>query len=64
MRVTRSALPPTKRVTAVVGFFIERPVFASAIAIIMLLAGSICYFLLPVSQFPEITPPQVVVSAI
>jgi hydrophobe/amphiphile efflux-1 (HAE1) family protein len=48
----------------VVGFFIERPVFASAIAIIMLLAGSICYFLLPVSQFPEITPPQVVVSAI
>ncbi len=47
-----------------VGFFIERPVFASAIAIIMLLAGSICYFLLPVSQFPEITPPQVVVSAI
>jgi hydrophobe/amphiphile efflux-1 (HAE1) family protein len=51
-------------VIAVVGFFIERPVFASAIAIIMLLAGSICYFLLPVSQFPEITPPQVVVSAI
>jgi hydrophobe/amphiphile efflux-1 (HAE1) family protein len=47
-----------------VGFFIERPIFASAIAIIMLLAGSICYFLLPVSQFPEITPPQVVVSAI
>jgi hydrophobe/amphiphile efflux-1 (HAE1) family protein len=47
-----------------VEFFTERPVFASAIAIIMLLAGSICYFLLPVSQFPEITPPQVVVSAI
>ncbi len=47
-----------------VDFFTERPVFASAIAIIMLLAGSICYFLLPVSQFPEITPPQVVVSAI
>jgi hydrophobe/amphiphile efflux-1 (HAE1) family protein len=51
-------------VIAVVEFFTERPVFASAIAIIMLLAGSICYFLLPVSQFPEITPPQVVVSAI
>src|SRR5437588_11201190 len=49
---------------AMIGFFIQRPVFASAIAIIMLLAGSICYFLLPVSQFPEITPPQVVVSAI
>jgi hydrophobe/amphiphile efflux-1 (HAE1) family protein len=47
-----------------VGYFIERPIFASAIAIIMTLAGVICYFLLPVSQFPDITPPQVVVSAI
>ena len=47
-----------------VGFFIQRPIFASAIAIILVLAGSICYFLLPVSQFPDITPPQVVVSAV
>src|SRR5947207_6173439 len=46
-----------------VDFFIQRPIFASAIAVIMVLAGSICYFLLPVSQFPDITPPQVVVSA-
>ena len=46
-----------------VNYFIHRPIFASAIAIIMVLAGTICYFLLPVSQFPDITPPQVVVSA-
>jgi HAE1 family hydrophobic/amphiphilic exporter-1 len=46
-----------------VNFFINRPIFASAIAIIMVLAGTICYFLLPVSQFPDITPPQVVVTA-
>ncbi len=46
-----------------VNFFIQRPIFASAIAVIMVLAGGICYFLLPVSQFPNITPPQVVVSA-
>jgi hydrophobe/amphiphile efflux-1 (HAE1) family protein len=46
-----------------VGFFTQRPIFSSAIAVIMVLAGSICYFLLPVSQFPDITPPQVVVSA-
>ncbi|MER8439049.1 multidrug efflux RND transporter permease subunit [Mesorhizobium sp. M1312] len=46
-----------------VNFFIHRPIFASSIAIIMVLAGAICYFLLPVSQFPDITPPQVVVSA-
>src|SRR5258706_2575759 len=47
-----------------VTFFITRPVFASAIAMILVLAGSISYFLLPVSQFPDITPPQVVVSAV
>ena len=46
-----------------VSFFIQRPIFASAIAAILVLAGAICYFLLPVSQFPEITPPQIVVSA-
>jgi HAE1 family hydrophobic/amphiphilic exporter-1 len=44
-------------------FFTKRPVFASSIAVIMVLAGAISYFLLPVSQFPDITPPQVVVSA-
>ena len=46
-----------------VNFFIQRPIFASAIAVIMVLAGAICYTLLPVSQFPDISPPQVVVSA-
>jgi hydrophobe/amphiphile efflux-1 (HAE1) family protein len=47
----------------VIGFFIQRPIFASAIAVIMVLAGAICFFLLPVSQFPNITPPQVVVTS-
>src|SRR3978361_2091835 len=47
-----------------VNFFIHRPIFASAIAVIMVLAGTICYFLLPVAQFPDVTPPQVVVSAV
>jgi HAE1 family hydrophobic/amphiphilic exporter-1 len=46
-----------------VSFFTHRPIFSSSIAVIMVLAGAICYFLLPVSQFPDITPPQVVVSA-
>ena len=47
-----------------VSFFTHRPVFASAVAIIMVLAGAICYRILPVGQFPDITPPQVVVQAI
>jgi len=42
-----------------VGYFIQRPIFASAIAIIMMLAGAISYF-----SLPDIPPPQVVVSAI
>jgi len=46
-----------------VNFFIERPVFASSIAIIMVLTGIIAYFNLPVAQFPQVTPPQVVVKA-
>jgi multidrug efflux pump subunit AcrB len=46
-----------------VNFFIDRPIFSSAIAIIMVLAGLIAYEVLPVAQFPEITPPQVQVSA-
>ena len=46
-----------------VNFFIERPVFASSIAIIMVLAGLIAFFSLPIAQFPDVTPPQVNVSA-
>jgi HAE1 family hydrophobic/amphiphilic exporter-1 len=46
-----------------VNFFIHRPIFASAIAIIMVLAGAVAYQFLPVAQLPDVTPPQVVVSA-
>ena len=46
-----------------VKFFIDRPIFASVIAIVITLAGGICIFLLPVAQFPPITPPTVQVSA-
>ncbi len=46
-----------------VNFFITRPIFASVVAIVMVLAGAVGYVLLPVAQFPEIAPPQVVVTA-
>src|SRR5207302_6583608 len=49
--------------SAMVNYFIHRPVFASVIAVIMILTGLIAYSLLPVAQFPDITPPQVVVTA-
>ncbi|MFO1303527.1 MAG: multidrug efflux RND transporter permease subunit [Burkholderiales bacterium] len=44
-------------------FFIERPVFAAVVAIILCLAGAVATFVLPVSQYPTITPVQVTVSA-
>ncbi len=46
-----------------VRFFIHRPIFASVIAIITALTGAIAMFVLPISQFPNIVPPTVQVSA-
>jgi hydrophobe/amphiphile efflux-1 (HAE1) family protein len=45
-------------------FFIRRPIFATVIALIMLLAGIATMFTLPIAQFPNIVPPTVQVSAV
>src|SRR5271156_4421396 len=45
-------------------FFIDRPVFAWVIAVVIMLAGAISAFTLPVAQYPTIAPPAVVVNAI
>jgi HAE1 family hydrophobic/amphiphilic exporter-1 len=44
-------------------FFIQRPIFACVISIVIVIAGAISYGALPVAQYPEITPPTVSVSA-
>ena len=44
-------------------FFIERPIFASVISILIVIAGLISVGALPIAQFPEITPPTVEVKA-
>ena len=44
-------------------FFIDRPKFASVLAIIVLIIGSLAYFSLPVEQYPQIAPPTVQVVA-
>src|SRR5438445_13643502 len=44
-------------------FFIDRPIFASLLSIVITLAGGIAVWTLPVAQYPEITPPTVEVSA-
>ena len=43
-------------------FFIDRPRFAVVVSIIMILLGLLAIYVLPVAQYPEITPPQIVVS--
>ncbi len=45
-------------------FFINRPIFASVLSIIITLAGGISLSTLPIAQYPEITPPTVEVSAV
>ncbi|HCF4815261.1 TPA: efflux RND transporter permease subunit, partial [Pseudomonas aeruginosa] len=44
-------------------FFIDRPVFAWVLAIFIMLAGALAITGLPVSQYPNIAPPTIVVTA-
>src|SRR5918911_15806 len=43
-------------------FFIERPIFASVMSIVITLAGAVAVVNLPVAQYPQITPPSIMVS--
>src|SRR5689334_20073047 len=43
-------------------FFIDRPIFATVLSVLITLVGGIALFTLPVAQYPRITPPAVQVS--
>ena len=43
-------------------FFIDRPRFAIVLSILIVLAGGIAITVIPIAQFPDITPPQVTVT--
>lgn len=45
-------------------FFIERPIFAWVVSIVILLIGAVAAFTLPVAQYPDITPPTVQVTCV
>jgi HAE1 family hydrophobic/amphiphilic exporter-1/multidrug efflux pump len=45
-------------------FFIRRPIFASVVSIVIVLAGLAAIFNLPVAQYPDISPPQVTVTSV
>ena len=44
-------------------YFIDRPIFASVLSILIFMAGSIAMFKLPIAEYPEVSPPSIVVSA-
>ncbi len=47
-----------------VDFFIHRPVFSTVCALLIILAGAVCIPTLPISQFPNLAPPQVSVTSV
>ena len=44
-------------------FFIDQPVLSSVISILIFLGGAVAMFVSPISQYPELAPPQVTVEA-
>ncbi|WP_445941156.1 multidrug efflux RND transporter permease subunit, partial [Pseudomonas sp.] len=44
-------------------FFIQRPIFAAVLSLLILIGGAISLFQLPISEYPEVVPPTVVVRA-
>jgi multidrug efflux pump len=44
-------------------FFVDRPIFAAVLSIIIFVAGLIAIFKLPISEYPDVVPPSVVVRA-
>ena len=45
-------------------FFIDRPVFASVLSLLVLIAGGVAIFVLPIARYPEITPPTININAV
>jgi multidrug efflux pump len=45
-------------------FFIERPVFSIVLSLLIVLAGGVSIYVLPIARYPEITPPQIQINAV
>src|SRR5262249_52227548 len=52
----------TQRAAVISRFFIDRPIFATVLSVVITLTGSISLLYLPVAQYPRITPPGVSIS--
>ena len=63
-RAHRASRPAVEG-TAAMGFsklFIDRPILAGVISVMIMLVGAVAYFALPVSQYPEVAPPSITVT--
>ncbi len=59
-----NSMPPAgKAIMNISKFFIDRPIFAGVLSVALFLAGAISLFQLPISEYPEVVPPSVVVRA-
>src|SRR5206468_11861195 len=56
---------PARRLQAmnISRFFVDRPIFAAVLSIVITLVGALAYLALPVSQYREVAPPTVIVTA-
>src|SRR6202040_4096066 len=53
-----------KEAAMIARFFVDRPIFATVISVVITLAGAVAVFTLPVAQYPDVTPPTVLVTAL
>src|SRR6201981_1665991 len=64
MQGVRPLFVDARRGVAVISrFFIDRPIFATVISVVITLAGGVAVFTLPVAQYPDVAPPTVQVTA-
>ena len=45
-------------------FFVDRPVFATVLSLVIMLMGGVAMMQLPIAQFPEVAPPTIQISAV
>src|SRR5687767_13855160 len=63
-RLPRERRPRSRTPAMLSHFFIDRPIFASVLSIVLLIVGGVALRALPVAQYPEVVPPTIQVSAL
>src|ERR1700722_12040426 len=64
LRYERKSAERRSKTPVIAEFFVDRPIFATVISVVFVLAGGVSYSALPVAQYPDVTPPTVQVTAL